>query len=80
MTMAFLSLNTYRIRNRVIVQYYDSGSDSKCLCPECGHAGELPGEGYHEIGCLEVCCTQCGTALAMISSKLEDNNLEVRCI
>ncbi len=74
MISSFLDLNIYRKQNRVIVQYYASGSDSNCLCPDCGNLAEL--DPYsNSSGCTEVCCLDCGTALAMISSAIVEQNL-----
>lgn len=80
MAISFLAINAYKKFNRVIVQYYDSGSEHKCLCPECGWNGEIPQNTSNELACIEVHCPQCATALAMISSRLPSNGTELRCL
>lgn len=80
MAISFLAISAYKKLNRVIVQYYDSGSEHQCLCPECAWRGEIPQSTANELACIEVYCPQCATALAMISSKLPSNWGELRCV
>jgi hypothetical protein len=80
MAISFLALHAYKKQNRVIVQYYSSGNEGTCLCPECGWSGELSAETSREIACCEILCTKCGTPLAMVSSKLPNDGLEIRYI
>jgi hypothetical protein len=81
MPISFLSVHAYKKRNRVIVQYYSSGEEGRCLCPECGFKAELStAHCSNEISCSEILCSACGTPLAMVSSKLPNDQLECRCI
>ncbi len=80
MAMSFLAINAYKKLNRVIVQYYDSGSESQCHCPECDWRGDITQGASNELGCTEIHCPRCQTALAMISSMLPRNWSQLRCI
>ena len=79
MANSMLSLNVYRQKNRIIVQYYDSGSENLFVCPDCDRQLHHSEEEFIAT-CKEILCPNCFTVLAMISSQLPKNWLESRCI
>jgi len=80
MAIFVLSLHTYKQRDRIIVQYYNSGKESECLCPECSWRGEIENNNTKLNSCIEIKCPNCETALGMVSSQLPKDWLENRCI
>lgn len=80
MAISFLAINAYKARDRVVVQYFDSGSQDECLCPECGWRGSISEKKVRDGACMEIVCPQCTTALAMISSRIQGGWGDVRCL
>jgi transposase len=65
------SIRAYKLDDRVIVQYYDSGTRDSVVCPECDWrkpAQSVCCDGGLSSG--EFSCPQCGVNLGMISSLL----------
>lgn len=76
-----ISANAYRLRDRVIVHYYDTGKKNHFHCPEChwkGSAGRKDEGAVEDAAicdlaaahCQELSCPVCGTPLGMLSSRL----------
>ena len=64
-------IRAYKLGDRVVVQYYDSGNKDTVVCPDCHCAqdtGKVCSDEGHSSG--EFSCPQCGTNLGMVSSLL----------
>lgn len=67
-------IKAYKLGERVMVQYYDSGSKEQVVCPECRcsqDAAKVRTDGGQLSG--EFSCPRCGTNLGMVSSLLPTN-------
>ncbi|MCB0322121.1 MAG: hypothetical protein KDD69_01075 [Bdellovibrionales bacterium] len=64
-----LNIRAYKIDDRVMVQYYDSGREKLILCPECHWRQSAEGV-VSDDGCSsgEFSCHQCGMQLGVVAT------------
>ncbi len=73
-----VNVRAYKIFNRLLVQFFDSGERDTLSCPECGSCQQLEASDPAFLGdCQELNCQRCDYPLGLLSSPMGlDTGLE----
>ncbi len=71
-----INVKAYTIRDRVFVQYYDTGNKHELRCPDCTWTGNTSDEIQKSAEKLNFSCPCCANQLGMLSPSLSEQIAE----
>lgn len=67
-----INVKAYTLRDRVFVQYYDTGSKHELRCPDCSWTGNTGNVIAKSDEKLDLRCPSCKNQLGMLSPSLKE--------